>query len=572
MRKSDVSDRPTMIGVMALMAGHEDWFTDSQEFTGNGRAEFSGHPGVIEAPARVRVHQCGGVTIEMEVVSNEADSMASLGPLSLFCGHAAEETAEGRRMSISGPSECTGLTVTPSVGVLKAEGQFFSDSHYDMESGRSVLRYRPLGTDFEGAKCGPAKYWVLPLTNFLCRRFEWVPFGEPTPHPSLNGHPLRIHRVGEISAGLAEPELSRAQYRAGLAERCAIRFQYNAAPAFIEAVPDYPARRAALESGQELSALTAVVVGELPPGGFTDPNPRKWSPFDLLPLLSIATGVAVGAPWIELRDAEGRLVRRHQRALSREVFSPGTVTIDDVLHGGVGQLLTTALESPHFGTTHFAVAARHLVAAGVQSGPMTEDRFDHLARAYECLGAVLLDREFFKPQPAIVGDIGTRLESILQRTRQEIRQLARTGKGGEEIPEADALDGIADRALGLRFKRHGFGASVGALARRFELPDGEIATAELLANPRSHGLSWPALLGECRVRAMHVGYFDIEGGEITFEEILQVFSHLNDLLTRILLKLAGYEGKYQPTVAKFTDPQPLDWVNPDTPASRLGYS
>lgn len=98
-----------------------------------------------------------------------------------------------------------------------------------------------------------------------------------------------------------------------------------------------------------------------------------------------------------------------------------------------------------------------------------------------------------------------------------------------------------------------------------------ITTAHYEANPRPHGLDWPALIGLCRVRAVHIGYFDVEDGEISLDELHHVFIHLHDLLTRILLKMAGYEGRYQPRVARHTDPQSVNWVTPDTPAAALGY-
>lgn len=64
-----------------------------------------------------------------------------------------------------------------------------------------------------------------------------------------------------------------------------------------------------LLEGKEQRKTTAVMVG--PTGG--DPvwdfeTMRGWFPFDVLSLITLATGAEVGFPCIEIRDARGGLV------------------------------------------------------------------------------------------------------------------------------------------------------------------------------------------------------------------------------------------------------------------------
>ncbi|HEX5506629.1 MAG TPA: hypothetical protein VFW96_28695, partial [Thermomicrobiales bacterium] len=54
-------------------------------------------------------------------------------------------------------------------------------------------------------------------------------------------------------------------------------------------------------------------------------------------------------------------------------------------------------------------------------------------------------------------------------------------------------------------------------------------------------------------------------------EVVRFTTHLHDLLTRLILRIVGYDGYYQPAVQAWTDAQLVGWVQPDTAPSRLGY-
>ena len=104
---------------------------------------------------------------------------------------------------------------------------------------------------------------------------------------------------------------------------------------------------------------TAVMVGEVDNDhANTDlEDLERWlSPHGLLMLLTLATGTEVGSSWIELRDEQGRLVRRFHRRLHETRFSRGHRIVDELPFKdekrptGTGYLLTKGLRIERTGT------------------------------------------------------------------------------------------------------------------------------------------------------------------------------------------------------------------------------
>ena len=71
---------------------------------------------------------------------------------------------------------------------------------------------------------------------------------------------------------------------------------------------------------------------------------------------------------------------------------------------------------------------------------------------------------------------------------------------------------------------------------------------------------------------MHDAYLRFSDKEYDPHEILAITNHLHDVLARLILDVLEYDGGYLPRVRPQTSvPFPVDWVKPDTPASRWGY-
>ncbi len=97
-----------------------------------------------------------------------------------------------------------------------------------------------------------------------------------------------------------------------------------------------------------------------------------------------------------------------------------------------------------------------------------------------------------------------------------------------------------------------------------------------LARFRAHthqdaSASWLQTVNRYRNAVVHDDYLDIFGGGHGEELIESALIHLHDLLVRVVLKLLGYGGAYQPTVSTSRDSRTIDWVKPETPPASLGY-
>lgn len=66
-------------------------------------------------------------------------------------------------------------------------------------------------------------------------------------------------------------------------------------------------------------------------------------------------------------------------------------------------------------------------------------------------------------------------------------------------------------------------------------------------------------------------FFNISENKYDANDIVTIETHLHDILLRIIFKIVGYEGTYQPPVTKEPWDARTDWVVPSLPASELGY-
>jgi hypothetical protein len=73
-----------------------------------------------------------------------------------------------------------------------------------------------------------------------------------------------------------------------------------------------------------------------------------------------------------------------------------------------------------------------------------------------------------------------------------------------------------------------------------------------------------------RGATIHEGHMDFEK-QHDANDVVRICLHLKDVLVRVLLKDAGYDGTYESILRSGYGPQPLDWVKDDTAASNLGF-
>jgi hypothetical protein len=347
-----------------------------------------------------------------------------------------------------------------------------------------------------------------------------------------------------------------------------IVFDFGEGLSFVERLSTYMESERLLLEGQTRHKTTAVIVGPIgskPVDGFE--SMLEWFPFDILSLLTLATGTEVGCPWVEIRDGEGRLVRRLHRYLGIRPFRKGYRLIEEfpIRDRGIkatGRLIERACSHcEKFGQTFIRAAIVHLVRASHEDQTL-DDSMSHLARGFETLCKHYRTLEQVLSQnlsPTLRQDV----KDILDDAAQRIRNLKAAAAPGARA----TLDQIANRAKSGDQKDKAFGLAVAKLLKAFWLPD-----AHILENHfPSRTNSWGALLSHYRGDVTHHGYLDILEAEHDWEEIAAIRNHLHDALARVILKILRFDGGYSPGVITYRGSFTVHWVKPHYLGKALGY-
>jgi hypothetical protein len=540
-----------------------DWFSANIEYEGQGYAEFIDPQAIVKGAVKIRFDEFGGSSVEMELENHE-------------------ELARFR--TVRHNIACRKLTVTTPKGIFSATEIFSCRFRYETEE-RMLLEFHLLRSQFEVTDSRLAKYWVLPLSNFLSTFMRR--------HSDLDRHPLRIYPTPTLPDNLpkiesidAVPQETVDAILDANRKNHLIYFEFNGSLGFIEPLADYYERQDKLRKGRERHLITAVMVGEVGSNSIDFAHLRQWFPFDFLLLLGLATGTEVGAPWIEFRDEQGELIRRIHVNLRRPFFSEGHVAMRDDIDlkdsSGIGYLLTQSQLSQHYGKPYLRSALEHLVQSGLYSTPL-EATLSHLCQALEGLCKVyrITSPELFRD---LDEGLKNKVNEILDSAAQQIRCVA---AAADNPGQKQKLNQIAERTKTTpKGKAGNFGSYLTELLKsnHFNLHDADIVDAHYQANPRLDNREWSGLLTYYRNAIMHGNYLD--EGEYNMEDAVRISRHFYDILLRILFKMLGYDGNYLPTIANmvlqpnssgcsvslsFNSPMPVDWVSPDLPASKLGY-
>jgi hypothetical protein len=538
------------------------WFCTALEYVGRCTAEFSAPQGSIEGPATVSVDEAGNVSVEMgpEPETLRTECPFQLGLLRFLKGDEfVREHGKGvSTLNIEAENPCTRLEVRTPLGTFRTDDVLYRFTEGVLATGEVPKVTFAVGLfTFEIEEAGDSEYWVLPLANFLAEFRQQ--------RPELDRHPLRVFPTPEVP-----PEMRVISARlAANSKNNLIMFGFSGGQGFVERLPDYQESERLLLEGKERSKTTAVMVG--PTGG--EPvesfeQMRGWFPFDVLSLLTLATGTEVGCPWVEIRDGQGRLVRRFHRGLGVRPFRNGYRLIQErpMTRGrgikATGRLIERACShSKEFGETFVRAAIVHLIRARYEDQTL-DDSMSHLARGFEtlCKRYRTMEQVLSKNlDPTLRKDV----EDVLDGAAQQIRTLKTAAAPGG----LSTLDRIADRASSADEKDKAFGLAVGKLLKAFWLPDTHI----LENHYRDRAAGWGALLSHYRGDVTHHGYLDILEAGHDWEEIAAIRNHLHDALARVILKILRFDGGYSPGVVPYSGTFGVNWMGPHFPARTLGY-
>lgn len=388
-----------------FLPAQNDWFSSDIEYEGWGRADFSDPDGSLEGPVSVSFDELGRASIEMtpdlSTLRSERELRFSLDEF--LSGERPKRIGDQWVLSrtLTSRNPCTKLEVEGPQGIFSTQEitDYFANTVYGDVAGAGVQKifFEVLWSEFSAAGARELRYWVLPLTNFVSD-FRWYAPNE------LDRHALRVFPTPQVPDEITHvphgPDQEEREQRAMLALMAAnsknhiVTFELNGALGFVERLPKYEERRDSLLAEDRQTRLTAVMVGEIGsnPSAAFDELASWLHPWDLLALLTLATGSEVGAPWIELRDEEGGIVRRFHRRLREPRFRKGHRVIDELpIQGdpsrptGIGRLITRATSrSEKFGEAFLQVAITHLVRSRYRSQTL-EESVVFLSRALDGL-------------------------------------------------------------------------------------------------------------------------------------------------------------------------------------------
>jgi hypothetical protein len=531
-----------------LVSTTNKWLETKIRYEGAARAEFTNPPGVIEGPATVCFNGAGACRVHITVEKIDAPDLKNF---------SLRTTATLGNYLVHGEANpCASLTVKTDAGVFTGGDRIIHDGlHSD---GGKIVELRPIQSRFESAGQATAKYWVLPLANFMPEAWCGEVFSQ------LANHPLRLRSLQPIPDDLPEEEKAWAGWYV-YQQTNIFGFLLNGEPGFIERMPDYD-KRVKWIRRKRSRGITAVMVGP------AHVQTVDWSdfeglfPLDIVSMLSLATGVTVGAPWIEFRDEHSALVRRVHICFGAGRYERMHRALHDhLLRNGPGYLVGKVLAAADRGEKYLRVAINHALAV-TRPGTL-ENRFISLCRGFE----TLCRRHKFINQ-----DLSARLEPAQQATLktllQDVASKIRAMRQTETDPGRKAvLDTIAGRAQSAAQTEKSFGLAVADLAQKFGFHDVQVIDGHLSSHPHPTGKTWQGILTHYRGAATHDAYFDFTQREDLYA-IMRVMHHLHDLLLRVILKTIGYDGPYQSPISPIMQRPSVDWVKPTTPAGLLGYA
>lgn len=571
----------------SFLPSPSNWFSAGMEYEGWGRAEFADPQGSIEGPTRVSFDELGNASIEMrpDLRTLQADQPLRFGLIELLSGVRPQEhegTASLKR-TFSSQNLCTGLEVTAPQGRFSSRDISYHDSGEIWGGGEEGITFDVFISRFDSATHQESKYWVLPLTNFV-PEFR-------SASAEFDHHPLRVFPTPEVPDEITHipfgPGEEEARMRGLMVMQAAysknrlIVFEFDGAPGFIEGLPYYEDRKEGLLAGKERTRTTSVMVGEVGSNSTStlDEVERWLRPHDVLMLLTLATGTEVGAPWMELRDHDGRLVRRFHRRLREARFSSGRRVIEELSlrdgegrNTGIGYLITRATsESKELGQAALRTAILHLVRSKYWDQSLDESLahlcrgLDGLCEHYDFARQNLMESLNATQQQAV--------KKVLTEAFKKIRDVSEAAASEGDHSVSAALTTVESNVSNAANIERKFGLALTDLLEYFGMPDADILDRHYRANPRADGKRhWADVVSHYRTDVIHHGYLRLGASGEGWREALTVINHLHDIMARIILQTLEYDGGYQPTmVLAPAVPFDLDWAKPDTAAGALGY-
>ncbi len=532
------------------------WFSPNIKYTGNGIAKFNTPVGIIEGKATVYFTETGEFKALLKVRKWQSNE-----PIEdiqhLLLGHKSDPTWF---FNPKIHNECVSFEVITPNGTFKSlieKPKVYIVSISDMiKIGFSFHR-----SQFVTASDATAKYWVIPLVNFVSE-FEQI-------DSTLQTHPLYLFPSPNISTETGQSIEAHNHAKNQPIANKHISFQYNKEPAFIEPLPDFEKRKQNLISWKKHQSTTSIMVGSVGTDSIEINELEQWFPFDFLPLLEIACGFEVLMRWIEFRDSDGHLVKRiHISQGTPHFYRDREPLYKIVRQSDIGNLLTAFGALPNYKSKKLHGVLKQLCKVSFFNRNIEENL------GFVCRGLDELIEIYGLTQTNLKDLLNnfeqTEIQAIIDEAAHKITAISKSNQSSNINP----LAVIRDRILNSQLKDNVFALSLTKLLQHqdFQFSDVAIVEAFYQANPRPDAKTWSQLVSMYRNVTAHDNYFLPSEN---FDDVMRITIHLHDMLLRLMLKVIGYNSYYSHLVVRKGKISPkllsVDWVHPNTPASELGY-
>jgi hypothetical protein len=535
-----------------------NWLEENIAYEGAGVAELGDPKGTVIGPFSVRFGEQGGSLVESIFDTALPDDPSYAGDMIAFlCGaKPKQKPGEPTRWDLAGMNNpCERLWFRNETGTFESTGKV-EPVGLSFGTEPTRLRFAVRQGRFETKNANPAKYFVIPLLNCIAE----------VPDKFYGNHPLRIFPTPPLPDNIPEKRRFLASTIAN-EKNTVIGFYLNGTVCFIERLADYDARLAMLSSGEARQKITAVLVGDVGASpveslaGF-----KSWFPFEIFSVLSFTSGAEVGWPWVEIRDGTGALIRRLHGETRIPSFSQVRSVFGPFSRPGTGDLITRFAVLPEDKRSYLRIVMDHTRMGSIGPHMHIHDLLDHLVRALECLC-----REHKLTQQNLTSGLSietrNKLGIFIDEMTAKVRLLRDGARRSCNFDEYRLLERIANRATSIAQKENSLGLAVVALLRLFGLPDADVADRLLASQGKS---DWATLISSYRNATIHEGFLDFLNKH-DLNEVVQLCVHVEDILTRVILKECGYTGTYDSALRSRYGPQKLNWVNAMTDPSALGF-
>src|SRR5579884_1060704 len=438
-------------------------------YSGIAIARFSDPQGTLRGVGEARVGDDGSLTIEMTVTEELQTSAPYVGGVVGFLRQAREVNGAVQIPAPAArePNPCIAAQIATAEGTFELlTFEYEIDEHWHDPTKPVVLRFDAIRSQYSAVEPATPEYFLLPLRGL---------FSEMLPIGALVDYALRF-----------------ADNQNGSGRPVGIAFEFDG-PCFIQPV------NTATATGDSTgaSSVTAALCGPLAGRSFDTQRYEDWFPFEVLPLLDLATGREVNSPWVEFRDGTGNVVRRIHLGNFQPTSKAGRPALFFGQCQSIGRLLTAALRSQDLRKLPTKAALAHLTQAG-----RTDFLETQLSHCFEALDGLFnhFDLGRLDAESKLRKDLSKQIRAFIAEVRGRIQGLKSNVDDPQQADLLSRVDRQLDRSM-LIWKT--FDQKLESLLTKFEFKDA------IVLDTTFDG-SWARYVGGVRNRIVHDGHLKLD--------------------------------------------------------------